>query len=205
VIPGTGVRGWLRSIYDKLVVGLTVSGSVSVSNLPATQAVSGSVSVSNFPPTQAVSAAALPLPTGAATETGLGTDGATPPATAGTGIRGWLRAIYEKSSSVFHLAAAASTNAISVKGSAGTLTGYAVTNTNAAIRYICFHNVAGVPTAGAGVFIKFGIPGGGAANVSFSTPISFNAGIGITTVVNPLDSDATAVAANDLVINLFYM
>lgn len=44
-----------------------------------------------------------PLPTGAATEstlaaanTNLGTDGATPPTITGTGIRGWLRGIYEK-------------------------------------------------------------------------------------------------------------
>jgi len=69
------------------------SGSVSVSNFPATQPVSGSVSVDNFPATQAVSgtfwqatqpvsgtffqatqpvsAAALPLPTGAATDAKL--------------------------------------------------------------------------------------------------------------------------------------
>ncbi len=44
-----------------------VSGSVSVGNFPATQAVSGSVSVGNFPATQAITAAVLPLPTGAAT------------------------------------------------------------------------------------------------------------------------------------------
>jgi hypothetical protein len=55
-----------------------ISGSISVSNLPATQPVSGSVSVCNFPATQPVtgaffqatqpvSAASLPLPSGAAT------------------------------------------------------------------------------------------------------------------------------------------
>jgi hypothetical protein len=70
-----------------------VTGSVSVSNFPATQPVSGSVSVSNFPATQAVSgtfwqatqpvsgtffqatqpvsAASLPLPSGAATDAKL--------------------------------------------------------------------------------------------------------------------------------------
>jgi hypothetical protein len=66
-------------ILDKLSSGLDISGSVSVSNFPATQAVSiatlpsvevsnfpatqpisGSVSVSNFPATQAVSIATLP-------------------------------------------------------------------------------------------------------------------------------------------------
>jgi len=39
---------------------LTVDGSVSVSNFPATQSVSGSISVSNFPATQPVSLATAP-------------------------------------------------------------------------------------------------------------------------------------------------
>lgn len=57
----------------------SVSGSVSVTNFPATQPVSGFVSVSNFPATQPVSAASLPLPSGAATsakQPALGTAGA---------------------------------------------------------------------------------------------------------------------------------
>jgi hypothetical protein len=66
-IAGTGVRGWLRGIFEKLAGTLTVSGTVSVGNFPATQAVSGTVSVGNLPATQAVSAMALPLPAGAST------------------------------------------------------------------------------------------------------------------------------------------
>jgi hypothetical protein len=60
--------------------------------------------------TQPISAASLPLPTGAATssaqttaqtslgniDTGIGTDGATPPSIPGTGVRGWMRALYDK-------------------------------------------------------------------------------------------------------------
>jgi len=42
---------------------LPVSGTVAVSNLPATQPISGTVSVGNFPATQPVSAASRPLPT----------------------------------------------------------------------------------------------------------------------------------------------
>jgi hypothetical protein len=42
-----------------------------------------------------VSVASLPLPAGAATEASLGTDGAGPPSIPGTGIRGWLRSIYD--------------------------------------------------------------------------------------------------------------
>lgn len=59
---------------------LPISGSVGITNFPASQAVSdgggsltvdGSVAVSNFPATQPVSAAALPLPAGASTEATL--------------------------------------------------------------------------------------------------------------------------------------
>lgn len=100
-----------------------VSGTVAVSNptanpetglakdatlttrLPAALDADGGVKahVQNFPVTQPISAASLPLPIGSATETtlstansNLGSDGATPPAIIGTGIRGWLRGIYEK-------------------------------------------------------------------------------------------------------------
>ena len=87
-----------------------VSGSVAVSNFPPTQPVSGSVSVGNFPATQAVSGTITVSNPTAATDvstlskdtstvaitTSLGTDGATPPILAGTGVRGWLRGIYEK-------------------------------------------------------------------------------------------------------------
>jgi hypothetical protein len=83
---------------------VSVAGAVTVGNFPATQPVSGAVAVSNFPATQPISAAALPLPAGAATEASLGTDGAAPPAIAGTGIRGWLRAIYQELAGVISVA-----------------------------------------------------------------------------------------------------
>lgn len=74
---------------------------VSGAFFQATQPVSGTF----FQATQPISAASLPLPAGAGTETtlagvrtDLGTDGTTPPAVlgTGTGVRGWLRSIYEK-------------------------------------------------------------------------------------------------------------
>lgn len=92
----------------------TVDGTVAVSNFPASQPVTdnggsltvddggssltvdGSVAVSNFPATQPVSVASLPLPTGAAQD---GTDITSPsPAmpAGGSGIRGWLSAIWTK-------------------------------------------------------------------------------------------------------------
>jgi len=70
--------------------GSNAIGSVTVSNLPATQAVTGTF----FQSTQPVSAASLPLPTGAAAD-GTDATGVTPPAGA-VGIRGWLSGIYSK-------------------------------------------------------------------------------------------------------------
>ena len=120
----------LASDQSTVPVSVTGSPSVTVGNFPATQAVSGAVSVSNLPATQAVSAAALPLPTGAATAAlqtqisgqlpasigqkamaaslpvaiasdqtnlepgGIAITGTTMP-TGGTGLTGWLSAIYK--------------------------------------------------------------------------------------------------------------
>jgi hypothetical protein len=106
--------------------------------------------------------------------------------------------------STFHLVSAATTNATSVKASAGKVTGWYVYNSNASARKVVFHNTAGTPTAGASVFFAIMIPGLAAANVSFPDGIDFTAGIAITTVTGLADSDATAVALNDLIINIYY-
>jgi hypothetical protein len=101
----------------------TVTGSVSVTNFPATQPVSGSVSVSNFPATQAVtgtfwqatqpiSAASLPLPSGASTlgeqqtqSTRIGDLTETAPATdtASSGLNGRLQRIAQRLTSLIAL------------------------------------------------------------------------------------------------------
>jgi hypothetical protein len=104
----------------------------------------------------------------------------------------------------FHLVSAATTNATSVKASAGQLYGWYIYNSNAAARKVAFHNTAGTPTAGASVFMTITIPGSSAANVFTDFGIPFSTGIGITTTTGLADTDATAVALNDLTINLFY-
>ena len=73
---GSGIRGWLSAIWTKLNGTLNVSGTF-------------------FQATQPISATTLPLPTGAAQD---GTDINTPTAmpTGGSGIRGWLSAIWTK-------------------------------------------------------------------------------------------------------------
>lgn len=105
---------------------------------------------------------------------------------------------------VYHLASAATTNLQVPKASAGQLYGYMVSNTSAAYSYLCFHNSATTPTAGASIFFKIGIPAGGAANVNFDNGIAFSSGIAISTVTGAADNNTTAVALNDLIINLFY-
>ena len=106
---------------------------------------------------------------------------------------------------VYHLASAASTNAVVVKSSAGQLYGWYIRNNNAAARKLCFHNLASTPTAGASIFFTLDIPAGSAANVVNAMGITFSTGIAITTVVGGgADTDSTAIALNDLNINLFY-
>ncbi len=65
----------------------------SSGNLKVNIETSESVSVSNFPATQPVSAVSLPLPAGA-TQDGTDNSGVSQPS-GGTGIRGWLSAIYK--------------------------------------------------------------------------------------------------------------
>ncbi len=104
----------------------------------------------------------------------------------------------------YHLISGASTNAVSVKASAGQLFGWYIYNSNAAARKVAFHNTAGTPTAGASVFFSIMVPPLSGANVFSETGIAFSTGIGITTTTGVADSDSASVAANDLNINLFY-
>jgi len=106
--------------------------------------------------------------------------------------------------STFHLVSAASTNATNIKASAGKVTGWYVYNSNANARKVAFHNTAGTPTAGSSIHSSIVIPGLAAANVSFPDGIDFSTGIAITTVTDLTDAGSTAVALNDLIINIFY-
>lgn len=104
----------------------------------------------------------------------------------------------------FHLVSAASTNATSIKGTAGQVYGWYIFNYAAAPLKVAFHNTSSTPTAGSGVFFSLVIPAGSGANVFTDKGIAFGSGIGITTVTGAADSDNTAVAANDLNINIWY-
>lgn len=103
-----------------------------------------------------------------------------------------------------HLVSAATTNATNVKASAGKITGYRISNTTAAWKYLKLHNSASAPTAGTGVVETIGCPPNSTTQGEFLYGIAFSTGIGFTTTNLAADADATAVAANDLIIDLYY-
>lgn len=125
------------------------------------------------------------------------------------GVDGTVRRDLAFESSMYHLVAAATTNATNIKASAGHVTAIQCSNINAAVRYLKFHNTAGTPTAGSGVVWTVPIPGstaGGIANLSFGdNPLYFSTGIGITVVTDVADAGATAVAASEIHINVAYL
>lgn len=103
-----------------------------------------------------------------------------------------------------HLVSAASTNATVAKAGAGRLLGFVLTNNAAAKVYVKFHNQTTTPTAGTGVVRSFGIPAGGTITFSLEGGIAFSTGIAFTTVTGAADADTTAVAANDIVGDIFW-
>lgn len=190
-IAGSGVRGWLRAIYDKLAATLTVS----VSNFPSTQPISGSVSVSNLPGTQPVSGTVT-----ANIGTGSLAAGTNAIGDVGTQYRGNATG----AASVAHLVSAASTNATVVKASAGRLLGWQLQNTTASIVYLKLHNTSTTPTAGASVYMAIAIPANGRTDFRLDGGIAFTNGIAFTTVTTSPDSGSTAVTLGSIVGSLFY-
>ena len=68
-----------------------------------------------------------------------------------------------------------------------------------------FYNKASAPTVGTDTpVLVLAIPGSGAANVSFPAGINFTTGLSFATTTGYADSDTTAVAAGEIIINLAY-
>jgi hypothetical protein len=99
----------------------------------------------------------------------------------------------------FHRVATADTNAINVKASAGRLYGWSFYNTTSTAKFLKFHNTAGTPTAGAGVIRTVGIPPNGNAELFLGVGHFFATGIGISITGAAADADTTALAAGDVV------
>jgi len=178
------------SIEDTVNFPVYIAGSRpnGTSNpLPVVQTVAG--------PTQPVSGTVTATVTGATVAAGTAAIG-------DVGVQ--YRANATGAASRSHLVSAASTNATVAKASAGRLLGWHVSNTNAAYRYVKLHNTASAPTAGTGVVQTIAVPPNGVASFQMSGGIGFATGIAFTTVTGSADADSAAVAAGDLIIDLFF-
>jgi len=110
------------------------------------------------------------------------------------------------SASTYHKISAGSTNADTVKASAGIVTGYYLVNTALTFRYVKLYNKASNPTVGTDTpRCVWGIPAESAANISFDMPIAFATGIAIAIVTGIADAAVGAVAADDVAVTLHYL
>lgn len=102
----------------------------------------------------------------------------------------------------FRLVSGASTNATSLKASAGTLYSLVAFNLNAAVRYLKFYNKASAPTVGTDTPVAtFPIPAsttGAGFAINLDPGFDFATGIAYATTTGAADSDTGAVAANEI-------
>lgn len=109
--------------------------------------------------------------------------------------------------SVMRIISAASTNATSVKGSAGQVYTILAHNINAAVRYLKLYNKATAPTVGTDTpVMTLPIPadatGKGFVLDTGGMGIAFSVGIALAITTGVADADTGAVAANEIVVNL---
>ena len=102
---------------------------------------------------------------------------------------------------------AASTNATSVKASAGKIYRIDAFNSDTVGYWVKFYNKASAPTVGTDVPVatKY-VPAGGGFVIESTVGIPYTTGIALAATLNATDADTTAVTtANKLVINLRYV
>lgn len=108
----------------------------------------------------------------------------------------------------YRLISAASTNATSVKASAGQVYSIAAFNTNAAVRYLKLYNLSVAPTVGTSTPVQtYALPGattGGGFTLSIPVGMEFTTGIALALTTGAADTDTGAVAANEIVISLSF-
>lgn len=90
------------------------------------------------------------------------------------------------------------------KATPGVLHGYYLANNAATARFVKLYNKATAPTGADTPLATLELPASSAANVWFGPGIAFSAGISVRGTQLVADADATAPAANDLVVNLFF-
>lgn len=105
----------------------------------------------------------------------------------------------------YKLLTASGTNAAAVKASAGRVYGWQFSNTTASYKYVKLYNLAVAPTVGTSVPVEtLAIPPNGAIQYDSAIGIHHATGIAIAVTGGAADTDATAVAANDVIGGLYY-
>lgn len=105
------------------------------------------------------------------------------------------------------VSSAASTNATSVKASAGAVHGFTATNTTASLKYLKFYNKASAPTVGTDtpIWTQPLQPSNVPTVIRFPKTLHFSTGIAIALTGAAADADTTALAAGDVVgLNIAY-
>lgn len=118
----------------------------------------------------------------------------------------WVRG----GSTPFKLISAATTNATSVKASAGILTSFACSNVNASPRYAKVYDKGSAPTVGTDtpkfVFLIPGNTTGAGSNLPLpANGIAFANGIALALTSGAADTDTGAVSVNENIVNLSYL
>lgn len=108
----------------------------------------------------------------------------------------------------FRRLATANVNAAIIKAGAGRVYGYTIANPSAAAKFVRLYNKATLPAPAADsalIIRTIMIPAGGIASYHLGAGMAgFTNGIGIAATGAIADNDATALAANDLIIHVDY-
>jgi hypothetical protein len=108
-------------------------------------------------------------------------------------------------STLSHTMSAASTNATSLKASAGMVYGVCISNNNASARYFKLYNKASAPTVGTDTPVTvIQVPGNGTVIRAYPVGAVFGTGIAWACTGGIADSDTTAIGANDCSIDIEY-
>lgn len=109
-------------------------------------------------------------------------------------------------STTHHLVSAATTNATSVKASAGSIGHVVVSNTSAAPKYLKLFNKASAPTVGTDTpVLTILVPATGTVVFDPANYYRMTTGIAYAITGAAADADATAVAAGDVIVNIAYV
>jgi hypothetical protein len=97
-------------------------------------------------------------------------------------------------------------NLVAAKGSAGTLYGFSVNNTNGALRYLKLYNKATAPVLATDVpVLVIPIPANGTVAQDFNVGLRFATGIAIAMTTGAADNDTGAVTAGEHKIAISYI